>query len=232
MGYSLGMTKIKKPKNNAGRNPTINHLSIEAAVRKVGSNGPISVNKVAAELDVNVTTVYRHTGGLEGLRRIHALQLFDSLGEAPLIDGKVWQDWLFDLANFYRNAFLQNPDLLKYAQAALDPRFYRLEQATKTLMDYGFSAHGAVSAHAFLMNNVVGYVHQELQTQQQRLIGNVPVYMHLVEALVSDPERLPMLNTLKLDEQQLDSENNFTFFMRYAIEGIEAQLAKHSNNKN
>ena len=231
--YSSGMSDIDKSKSNAGRNPSINIELIESAVRKVSSSGPVSVNKVAAELGVNVTTVYRHTGGLEGLRRIHALQAFDSLGAAPSPDDNSWQDWLFELAAFYRDAFLNNPDLLKYAQAALDPRFYRLEQATKDLMKFGFTAYGAVSAHAFLINNVVGYVHQELQTQQQRLVGNTPVYMHLVEALMSEPERLPTLNKLNLDEEHLDSENNFAFFMRYAIDGIQAHLdasiAKHNN---
>ena len=222
--YSASMTKPHQTKSNAGRNPTINRESIDAAVRKVGTAGPVSVNKVADELGVNVTTVYRHTGGLEGLKRIHALQAFESLGAAPAPDDKAWRDWLFDLAAFYRNAFLHNPDLLKYAQAALDPRFNRLEQATTVLMSYGFSAYGAISAHAFLINNVVGYVHQELQTKQQRLGGAVPVYMHLVEALKSEPERLPTLNKLNLDEQQLDSENNFNFFMRYALDGIAAHL--------
>lgn len=218
------MTRSESSKSNAGRNPTINRESIDAAVRKVGATGPVSVNKVAAELGVNVTTVYRHTGGLEGLRRIHALQLFEALGDAPSPVGESWQGWLLKLSDFYRAAFLRNPDLLKYAQAALDPRFIRLENATKALIKFGFTAREAVRAHAFLINNVVGYVHQELQTRQQTLVGSTPVYLELVEALQTDPEGLPTLNKLNLDDRDLDSDTNFSFFIRYAIEGIQAHL--------
>ena len=219
------MTNHDSQKSTAGRNPTIDNDSIEDAVRKVGANGPVSVNKVAAELGVNVTTVYRHTGGLEGLRRIHALQSFAALGDAPSPLGEDWQSWLSKLADFYRGAFLLNPDLLKYAQVALDPRFHRLETATKALIDFGFTAREAVRAHAFLINNVVGYVHQELQTRQQRMIGTTPVYVELMEALKSDPQRLPTLNKLKLSEDELDTDKNFTYFIAYAIEGIQAHMS-------
>ena len=221
------MSQTESSKSNAGRNPSIDRESIEAAVRKVGTKGPVSVNKVAAELGVNVTTVYRHTGGLEGLKRIHALQSFESRGDAPAHENKTWQQWLTDLADFYRAAFLHNPDLLKYAQAALDPRFVRLEQATRVLVEYGFQPIEAVRAHAFLINNVVGYVHQELQTRQQQLVGTTPVYIKLMEAVQSDPERLPTLNNLKLHDDDLDSDINFKYFMGYAIEGIHA----HKNNQ-
>ncbi len=218
------MTKDESLKSSAGRNPTINRESIEAAVHKVCAHGPVSVNKVAAELGVNVTTVYRHTGGLEGLRRIHALQSFAALGDAPSPSGETWQSWLVKSADFYREAFLLNPDLLKYAQAALDPRFYRLEHATKILIDFGFTATEAVRAHAFLMNNVVGYVHQELQTRQQQRVGNTPVYHQLIEALRNDSEHLPTLTKLNFSDEEIDNDRNFSFFIAYAIEGIQAHL--------
>ena len=157
-----------------GRSPTIDKQLIDAAVRKVAESGPVSVNRVASELGVNVTTVFRHTGGLEGLRRIHALQLFERVGEAPSPTGKDWATWLTELASFYRNAFLRKPDLIKYAQAGLDPRFNRLEHAAKTLIEFGFEPIEAVRAHAFLINNVVGYVHQEIQTKQEEMAGNTP----------------------------------------------------------
>lgn len=219
------MNSSDTSKVTAGRNPTINRESIDAAVRKVGADGPVSVNKVAAELGVNVTTVYRHTGGLEGLRRIHALQSFEALGDAPDPQGETWQSWLLKLADFYRAAFLKNPDLLKYAQAALDPRFNRLEHAAKTLINFGFTAIEAVRAHAFLINNVVGYVHQELQTRQQRLVGNTPVYQRMIEAVKSEPDRLPTLNKLDFDDDDVDRDKNFAFFMRYAVDAINVRFS-------
>ena len=213
-------------KSPAGRNPSIDRAKIEAAVAKVAATGEVSVNKVAAELGVNVTTVYRHTGGLDGLLRISALLQFASLGAAPAHAGLSWQLWLAELAQFYRAAMLRNPTLLRYAQAALDPRFYRLEQATKVLLEYGFSLREAVRAHAFLVNNVVGYVHQELQTEEEKLRGSTPVYEKLAHALRADAEHLPTLTQLRLNNDDLDSETNFAYFMRYAIDGIKMHHAQ------
>lgn len=175
---------------------------------------------VAADLGVNVTTVYRHTGGLEGLRKIYAQQISTLVGQNPSAENKNWQEWIIELANFYRNAFLKNPDLLRYAQAALDPEFERLEHATKTLVEYGFSPIEAVRAHAFLVNNVVGYVHQELQTLQESNDGVTETYSRLMHLLQTGSDRLPTLTGLNLDENDLDKDANFRYFIAYAVEGI------------
>ena len=204
-----------------GRTPLINRSLIEAAVQKVLSSGDeLTMQGVAADLGVNVTTLYRHTGGLEGLRRIYAHQISDKVGPEPLPESKLWREWLHELANFYRSAFLQNPDLLKYAQAALDPGFERLERATKTLVEYGFEPREAVRAHAFLVNNIVGYVHQELQTLQESSEGITPTYSRLSNLLQSGSDALPTLTGLNLDDNDLDRDANFHFFIAYAIDGI------------
>ncbi|MFT5260882.1 MAG: AcrR family transcriptional regulator [Arenicella sp.] len=204
-----------------GRIPSINNKLIEHSINKVVASGEeLTMHGVATELNVNVTTLYRHTGGLEGLRRIHAQQVSERVGVEPSTEAKAWRDWLSDLANFYRQAFLQTPDLLKYAQAALDPEFERLERVTKALVDYGFSAREAVRAHAFLVNNVVGYVHQELQTIEQSKAGATPTYSRLAEILKVGSDELPTLSGLKLDRDDLDRDANFFYFIRYAIDGI------------
>ena len=214
-------TQSKQPARGRGRIPLINTESIERSVGKiVGSGAELTMHGVATELGVNVTTLYRHTGGLDGLRRIYAHQVSDNVGADPSHQGKTWSQWLIDLADFYRAAFLQNPDLLKYAQAALDPEFERLERATKVLVDYGFSAREAVRAHAFLVNNVVGYVHQELQTIEQSNLGITPTYSRLSDILQKGSDQLPTLSGLKLDHDDLDRDANFHYFIRYAIEGI------------
>ena len=127
-----------------GRIPSINETSIQDAVRKVYEAGhELTMNGVAEDLGVNVTTLYRHTGGLEGLREIYAHQISANVGAEPSPENKSWQLWLQDLAGFYRAEFLRNPDLLRHASAALDPKFERLERITGALLDYGFEPRDA-----------------------------------------------------------------------------------------
>lgn len=178
------------------------------------------MNGVADDLGVNVTTLYRHTGGLEGLRKIYAHEVSAMVGDDPSPEGKTWRDWLFDMARFYRQAFLNNPDLLRYAQAALDPEFERLERATATLIEFGFKPREAVRAHAFLINNVVGYVHQELQSQLESNEGLTPTYSRLSKVLQTGSAELPTLSQLRLMHDDLDRDANFKFFIAYAIDGI------------
>ena len=203
-----------------GRTPSINRELIEQAVRNVGRDSEVTMHGVASELGVNVTTLYRHTGGLDALRRIYASHLSESVGKMPSPIEKNWREWLTALANFYREAFITKPELLQYAQAALDPEFERLEQATTKLVEYGFSPREAARAHAFLVNNVVGYVHQELQTKAEIAGGSTPTYARLAETLRENSNRLPTLSALSLDDDDFDLDTNFRYFVNYTIDGI------------
>lgn len=203
-----------------GRIPSIDKELIEKAVRHVGENGEVTMNGVASELGVNVTTLYRHTGGLDALRRIYASYLSERVGDMPTASNKNWREWLTALSNYYRDAFISNPELLQYAQAALDPDFERLERATKILVEYGFGPRDAARAHAFLVNNVVGYVHQELQTRAEIAGGSTPTYARLAESLKGESESLPTLSALSLDDDDFDLDTNFRYFVNYTIDGI------------
>jgi AcrR family transcriptional regulator len=213
-----------------GRTPSINPELIEAAVRKVASKEEITMQGVAGELDVNVTTLYRHTGGLEGLRRIHACWLSQHLDPMPSPAGISWRQWMIALADFYRGAFIANPELLQYAQAALDPNFERLEQAARILVEFGFDPREAARAHAFLVNNVVGYVHQELQTRAEIAGGSTPTYTYLAEFLKGGADALPTLSALSLEDDDFDLDTNFRYFVNYTIAGIAARPGTPENS--
>ncbi|MCP5089570.1 MAG: hypothetical protein GY949_01465 [Gammaproteobacteria bacterium] len=219
-----GGSERKTPENTGGRRrgrtPSINQESIKRAVRDVGDASEVTMHGVASELGVNVTTLYRHTGGLDTLRRIYASYLSERVGDMPTAASKNWREWLTELADFYREAFIANPELLQYAQAALDPDFERLERATKILVEYGFGPREAARAHAFLVNNVVGYVHQELQTRAEIAGGSTPTYARLAETLKEGAELLPMLSALSLDDDDFDLDTNFRYFVNYTIDGI------------
>lgn len=203
-----------------GRTPSINRRLIEEAVRRVGDATEVTMHGVASELGVNVTTLYRHTGGLDTLRRIYASYLSERVGDMPSPDNRNWREWLTALADYYREAFLASPELLQYAQAALDPQFERLERATKILVGYGFTPREAARAHAFLVNNVVGYVNQESQTRAELAGGSTPTYARLAETLKSGAESLPMLSALSLEDDDFDLDTNFRYFVNYTIDGI------------
>ena len=233
MANSDGLESKTPGKNGGrrrGRTPSINQDSIKQAVRDVGDAAEVTMHGVASALGVNVTTLYRHTGGLDTLRRIYASYLSERVGDMPSAVGKNWCQWLTELADFYRDAFIANPELLQYAQAALDPDFERLEQATEILAAYGFAPREAARAHAFLVNNVVGYVHQELQTRAEIAGGSTPTYARLAETLKKGAESLPMLSALSLDDDDFDLDTNFRYFVNYTIDGIATRPGAPSAN--
>ncbi|HET8706636.1 MAG TPA: TetR/AcrR family transcriptional regulator C-terminal domain-containing protein [Pseudomonadales bacterium] len=211
-------------KSRRGRNPSIDMEKIENAVREIGHNGAdISMKEVADHLGVNVTTLYRHVGGIDGLRRIRASLSRNDLDPLPSPDGHNWQSWLRVLSEYYRRALIQHPDLLHFVQAALDPDFVNLEQEASILVNFGFEPRAALLAHSFLITTITGYVQQELQTIEEARAGYAPYYARLFQNLDSQPERLPTLSKVNLSQKDIDRDLNFKSVVNYAIAGIAAQ---------
>lgn len=213
-----------RAKSRRGRNPSIDLEKIEHAVREIGTQGAdISMKDVADFLGVNVTTLYRHVGGIDGLRRIRASLSRSDLEELPSPKGHTWQSWMRVLGEYYRRALLQHPDLLDFVQAALDPDFVNLEKEASILVQFGFEPRAALMAHSFLITTVTGYVQQELQTIEEARAGYAPYYARLFQNLDSQPERLPTLTSVNLSQKDLDRDLNFKAVVNYAIAGIGAQ---------
>lgn len=211
-------------KSRRGRNPSIDMEKIENAVREIGHNGTdISMKEVADHLGVNVTTLYRHVGGIDGLRRIRASLSRSDLAPLPEPDGHTWQSWLRVLSQYYRRALIQHPDLLDFVQAALDPDFVNLEKEASILVAFGFEPRAALLAHSFLITTITGYVQQELQTIEEARAGYAPYYARLFQNLDAQPERLPTLSNVNLSQKDLDRDVNFKSVVNYAIAGIAAQ---------
>src|SRR5262245_7101057 len=113
-----------------GRTPALDPAKIAKAVRRVGRREALSMRAVADALAVDVTTLYRHVGGVAALRQIGARLTAPTVADWPSPDGATWQTWLAELARYYRRALSENPDLIEFADSALDPDFERLEHAT------------------------------------------------------------------------------------------------------
>ena len=99
-------------------------------------------------------------------------------------------------------------------------RFFVL---TVQLHCFGFEPRDAARAHAFLVNNVVGYVHQEMGTRAQAAGGSTPTYTLLAETLKAGADSLPTLSALNLDDDDFDLDSNFRYFVNYTIGGIAAR---------
>jgi AcrR family transcriptional regulator len=206
-----------------GRTPILDPSGIAEAVRRVGEEN-LSMRAVADDLGVDVTTLYRHVGGIDALRQISARLLAPAAGEWPSPKGETWQSWLTALARSYRQALLASPDLMEFAGSALDPDFQRLEHATRVLVDFGFDARAAAFAHGFVINTVVGYVHQEHGEREQAARGNSDV-TRFVQALAADSDggALTMLRSVEFGPKDFDPDTAFERFLAYAIDGIAAQ---------
>ncbi len=220
-----------RTKSRRGRHPSIDITKIENAVRELGvGRNDISMQEVADFLGVNVTTLYRHIGGTDGLRRIKASLSQSELEDLPSPEGRTWKSWLRVLSDYYRNALLEHPDLLDFVQAALDPDFVNLEKEASILVRYGFEPRAALVAHSFLITTITGYVQQELQTIEEARSGYTPYYARLFQNLDSQPERLPTLSSVNLSQKDLDRDLNFKAVINYAIAGIGCQPGAPEND--
>ncbi len=211
-------------KAQRGRAPAIDSHDIATAVKKVGRRGALSMQAVADQLGVNVTTLYRHVGGIDGLREIGATLSAPLIKAWPLHEGESWDRWLAALASYYRDALRRNPDLIEFAQTALDPNFEGLERATQILVDYGFEPRAAGFAHVFLVNNVVGFVYQELREEEEARQGR-PALARFYQALEADRDigRLETLRSINLDPKEFEGDTAFNRFLRFTLDGIRAQ---------
>jgi hypothetical protein len=179
---------------------------------------------VADALAVDVTTLYRHVGGVAALRQIGARLAAPTVADWPSPEGATWQTWLAQLARDYRSALRDNPDLVEFADSALDPDFERLEHATRILVGFGFDPRSAGFAHGFVMNHVVGYVRQEQREAESSAQGRSAAARY-AQALAADrgQRRLTTLNSLALGPADFEPDAAFERFLRYAIYGIAAQ---------
>jgi len=219
-------------KAKRGRTPSLDPERIERAVRAVGRRGPLTMQKVAAELAVDVTTLYRHVGGVDELRRIWARLSAPAVPGWPSPKGQTWPIWLSKMAHHLRDALRENPELVEHADAVLDADFEGLEQATRTLIEFGFEPREAFLAYSYLLNQLVGFLHQEIRNREDSERG-FPNIARLYRALAGSPTdgRLPTLRSLDLRTKEFDGDSIFEVFLDFLIGGIRARPGAPPTNR-
>jgi len=219
-----------KPKR--GRSPSLDPERIERAVRAVGRRGALTMHKVAEELAVDVTTLYRHVGGVDELRRVKARLSAPAVPGWPSPKGQTWPTWLHRMAHHFRDALRENPELVEHADASLDADFEGLEQATRTLIGFGFEPREAFLAYTYLLNQLVGFVQQELRNRADPERG-FPNFARLYRALAGAPtdDRLPTLRRLDLRTKEFDGDEIFEVFLDFLLGGIRARPGAPPTNR-
>jgi hypothetical protein len=209
-------------KARRGRKPSIDRDRIARAVRAVGRRGRLAMQAVADEIGVDVTTLYRHVGGVDELRRIWATLAAPSAW--PDHRGLSWSSWLAKVAHTYHELLLDNPELVEHAATAFDPDFEGLDRSTRILIGYGFEPREAVSAYSFLVNQLIGYVAQELRIREG-LANGVSPYTMLVQAIERGAKegRLATLRGIDFRAKDFDRDAVFSVFLDYLIDGIRAR---------
>src|SRR5262249_17798399 len=105
-----------------------------------------------------------------------------------------------------------------------DPDFDRLDRSTRILIEYGFEPREAVSAYSFLVNQVIGYVAQELRIREDVARGLSP-YARLLQAIERGAKegRAQTLRSAEFRPEDFDRDAVFSVFVDYLIEGIRAR---------
>jgi AcrR family transcriptional regulator len=212
-----------------GRTPSLSPERIATAVHEVGQRGAISMQNVAAALSVDVTTLYRHVGGVEELRRMWATMVAPQMAAWPEPEGGSWERWLASVCRHYRRVLLANPDLIRFGQRAIDPRLENLDQVTRVLTRYGFAPRAAAFAHGFLVTTVIGFVVQELEVRAAAREGNRAQGRWTDTLATAGHEgRLQMLQQVVLEPRDFEGDTSFETFLDLAIGGIRASLPPRS----
>jgi hypothetical protein len=208
-----------------GRTPSLSPERIAKAVQRIGAHEPISMQKVAAALSVDVTTLYRHVGGVEELRLMRASLVAPKMAAWPEPDGGPWESWLAGVCRHYRSVLLENPDLIRFGQRAIDPHLENLDHVVRVLTEYGFEPRAAAFAHGFLVTLVIGYVVQDLEVRAAAEQGRPPESPWRDALATAGREgRLQALQTVTLLPQDFEGDRTFDTFLDLAIGGIRASL--------
>ncbi|MBY0279651.1 TetR/AcrR family transcriptional regulator C-terminal domain-containing protein [Candidatus Binatia bacterium] len=190
------------------------------------------MQNVAAALSVDVTTLYRHVGGVEELRRMWASMVAPKMAAWPEPDGRTWESWLAGVCRHYRSVLLENPDLIRFGQRAIDPELKNLDEVTRVLTEYGFEPRAAAFAHGFLVTTVIGYVVQDLEAMADAERGHSAERRWAeAQATAKRAEQLPALQQVTLRPEDFDGDRTFETFLELAIGGIRASLPPRAQRR-
>jgi len=210
-----------------GRPPTITREKIAAAAYTLAQKGQeVVMQNVAAQLNVDVATLYRHLGSQQELSRLLAEKSAPTPNLLPHAGRKSLRTWLTELGEFYWELLRTRHDLVEYAQSAMDPELRCLEHITRTLVNYGLNPRAAAYSYHYMINSIVGFVYQQKRDEEEQAQGRglLRQYQHAMSRL--EPDKIEQIVLAKLTENDFDADYAFSVFLTITVDGICAQLKK------
>lgn len=140
-----------------GRPPKIDREMIAKAAHEIGLTG-LTMKAVAERLGVSVPGLYHHIEGKDDLMRLAAEYSAGRI-ELPKDRGQHWAVWLYEWADYNRDAFMAQPELLKqFIEGAIgaDRTAATYETVLSRLVREGFSVAEALLAYSAVSEYAVG----------------------------------------------------------------------------
>lgn len=210
-----------------GRPASITREKISRAALKLAREGlEVTMQNVATELHVDVTTLYRHLGNQQELSRLLAEEVAPSPDMLPDHRGKSARAWLHELAWFYWKLMQAQPDLMDFTQSAMDPKHEILDHVVGVLVSHGFSARTASFSYHYLIDVLVGFVYQQIRNEAEKARGGGRFMSYQRNVSAGPRDTLPNVRACELTPEDFETENAFETFLAFTLDGIFAQLDK------
>lgn len=186
----------------------------------------VNMQAVAATLNVDVTTLYRHLNSQDELSRMLAELAAPAPETLPDPKGKTAREWLHDLAWFYWKLMRANAQLVEHSQSAMDPKYKILEYVVGVLKDYGFAPKTAAFCYNNLINALVGFIYQQMRDEEEKArgAGRFIDYQRCISTHSKD--EIKNILSCELSPDDFEPEAAFENFLTITLDGILAQLGK------
>jgi AcrR family transcriptional regulator len=208
-------------RRKVGRPPKLNRQMIAEAAHEVGLTG-LTMKAVADRLGVSVPGLYHHVDGKEDLLRLTAEYSAARL-ELPEDRRQHWAVWLYEWAHYNRDAFVEQPELLKqFIEGAIgaDRTAATYEKVLTRLVHEGFSATDAARAYFTVSQYAVGAAINAIREARATAEGRpMLVEFHRVLAL-SSPGDFPHLRALVAEMTTNPDDDGFVDGLRTILRGL------------
>jgi AcrR family transcriptional regulator len=183
-----------------GRPAKLDRQMIAEAAHGIGLSG-LTMKAVADRLGVSVPGLYHHVDGKDDLMRLAAEYSAGRI-ELPEDHGQHWVVWLHEWAQYNRDAFMAQPELLKqFIEGAIgaDRTAQRFEEVLARLIREGFSNAEARLAYMAVSEYAVGAAVIAIRERRAAAEGR-PAMAEFHRVLAqAEPDAFPHLRAMVAD---------------------------------
>jgi AcrR family transcriptional regulator len=216
-----------------GRRPTISRDELVRAARELGPDG-IGLQAVADALGVTRTSLYYYVKDQTELGRLVLSALMDEATNDRWLPGEEadWSDWLEAFAVELRRKQLSVAPWMRYAQRnplVTERSLAQMDRLMEHLVRSGFTMRLASQASVFVTRIVTATVHQEAAalTRQGEASREMAQLAAERDRLRTRPDNeLRSIRKAWDVLERTDSETQFRFELRCALDGIREFLAR------